>query len=119
MFLFLLHLFVFFCFYFTVKYNDMVLPLNQVAKIRANVKFICLLDGDTIWKFEGHPLPINAASAMNLKKHEHWLRLINVNPGNAGTYTCSSEVKDHLIAEADGTLEVTGAFEIVYIYYYR
>ena len=79
--------------------------------------FTCLLEGNVLWKFNGKHLPLNTVMDVNHKTHQHILTVFDVNPGNGGTYTCSSEVKDHLYFEASGVLVVKRKL-LLYSHYY-
>ena len=64
------------------------MPKTQSATLGDMVKFICTLEGEVIWRFEGKSLPPNAVAITRYYSRYKTLIINNVGLHNEGMYSC-------------------------------
>ena len=88
----------------TEKIKNKVLPPSQDAKVGGTVTFTCTADRLLIWNFNNGALPPNTLTEST--KTSHWIKIINAQMYNTGSYTCLGEDLHKKYFEDYGILQV-------------
>ena len=88
----------------TEKIKNKVLPPSQDVKVGGTAIFTCTADRLLIWKFNNGALPLNTLTRST--KTHYWIKIINAQLHNAGSYTCLGEDLHKKYFEDYGELKV-------------
>ena len=90
----------------TEKIKNKVLPPSQDVKVGGTAIFTCMADRLLIWKFNNGALQPNTLTG-SIKTH-YWIKIINAQWHNIGSYTCLGEDLHNKYFEDYGELKVKG-----------